>query len=84
MFVRVDFSNETLSDVFGGGFFNPWRTDEHDVEVRLDVADGAHVFPEVGATARGEDSVGGPLVEGIRGFVTGGEDVIGLEEVHLV
>lgn len=83
MLVGGDFAEEAFGDVFCCGLGDARRGDIHDVKVWLDVANDAHVKPEVGATAGGEDGEGSPVVEDLRGFVAGGIDAVGFEEVHL-
>jgi len=82
MFVSVDFSEEITGDVFSGGFLDAWRSDEEDIEVRLNVASAAHVHPEVWAAASSKGAETRPEVEFRRRLVTGGVFGIVREEAH--
>lgn len=84
MLVGVDFSEKITGDVFSGGFLDPGRADEEDVEVRLDVASAAHVHPKVWAAASSEGAETRPKVELWWGLVTGGVFGIVGEEAHLI
>lgn len=78
----VDFREQVTGDVLGSGFLDSWWADEHGVEVWLDVANYAHVFPEVGTAASGKNGESRPGVELVWSFVARGIGLVGGEEVH--
>ena len=82
MLVSMDFSEEVTGDVFSGGFFDPWWSDEENVEIGLNVASAAHVHPEVWAAASSKGAEARPEVELRRGLVTGGIFGVVGEEAH--